>query len=62
MTPVPIPVAMEPGKAQLRMQKIYRCNPLHWIWPIWNEGMIFDFDVLPGDPSLSKVDQIPNAR
>jgi hypothetical protein len=34
IVPIPISPVADPGPAIYRTVHAYRCNPLHWIWPI----------------------------
>jgi hypothetical protein len=61
VTPVPVPVQTELGPAELKVHKLYRCNPFHWLWPIVSDGMDFHFDVVPG-PDYQRVDPVPNTK
>lgn len=61
VTPIPIPVSMELGPATVRVNKLYRCNPVHWLWPILSDRLEFNFEVVAG-PEYQRVDPVPNTR
>jgi hypothetical protein len=45
--PVPISPEADPGPATYRVLRKYRCNWLHWIWPIMDGPYDYGFTVSP---------------
>ncbi len=44
---ISIPVDIAPGLARLEVSTLYRCNPLHWLWPIHSPYNPLFFEVVP---------------
>lgn len=46
IAPVPISIEADPGPATYRVVRKYRCNLLHWIWPITDgpHDLLFTID------------------
>lgn len=50
VVPVPISPEAEPGPATYRAMRKYRCNLLHWIWPITDGPHDYPFVIAPRRP------------
>lgn len=46
---VSVPEKAAPGHARYRANAIYRCNPLHGLWPIVDVGQDLEFEILPAE-------------
>lgn len=47
IVPMPISPAADPGPATYRVLRRYRCNLLHWIWPIMDGPFDYPFVIAP---------------
>lgn len=47
VAPVPISLEADPGPATYRVLRIYRCNLLHWVWPIVDGPFDHKFTIAP---------------
>lgn len=43
VAPIPVSLEAEPGPAVYRAVRAYRCNLLHWIWPITDGPFDYQF-------------------
>jgi hypothetical protein len=47
VVPVPISPEADPGPATYRALRKYRCNLLHWVWPITDGPFDYAFTIAP---------------